>query len=84
VPILPGMSRSPHRGRSLRERLAAAWRDQDGAPRTQPIFVASVCSGVIGFTLARALHLNVVLSFVVTVIAVFVVTTVVLVRRTPR
>jgi hypothetical protein len=53
-----------------------------GAPRayppgvrglSQPIFVASVCAGVVGFTLASALRLNVLVSFAITVIAVFVV-----------
>jgi Flp pilus assembly protein TadB len=49
----------------------------------QPIFVASVCAGVVGFTLASALHLNVLLSFAITVIALFVVVGIVRAMRPP-
>ena len=75
------MSRSPDGARTLRSRLAAAWRGSGGATRTQPIFIASVCSGVIGFTLASALHVDVLLSFAITVVVVFVIATLVLARR---
>jgi hypothetical protein len=67
--------------RSLPERIASAWRDPAGATRTRPIFVSSVCAGVLGFTLASALHLNVLVVYVVTVVAVFLVATAVLVWR---
>ena len=75
------MSRPPDRARPLPERVAAVWRNPAGGTRTRPVFVASLCAGVIGFTLARALHLNVLVAYVVTVIAVFAVTTAVLVWR---
>lgn len=48
---------------------------------TQPILVASVCAGVVGFTLASALHLNVLLSFAITVIAVFAIASIVRTMR---
>jgi hypothetical protein len=51
---------------------------------SQPIFVASVCAGVIGFTLASALGLNVLLSFAITVIAVFVAAGIVRALRASR
>jgi hypothetical protein len=50
----------------------------------QPILVASVCAGIVGFTLASALHLNVLVAYVVTVIGVFAITTAVLVWRDTR
>jgi Flp pilus assembly protein TadB len=71
------------RPRSLRERVVSAWRDQAGATRTRPIFISSVCAGVIGFTLASALHLNALVAYVITVLAVFAVATAVLVWRDP-
>jgi hypothetical protein len=52
-----------------------------GANRTQPILVASICSGVIGFTLAQALKIDVVLAYVVTVVVVFAATFAVLAYR---
>ena len=76
------VSRPSHRDRPLPERIAAVWRDPAGGTRTRPVFVASLCAGVIGFTLARALHLNErIVAYVLTVIVVFAVTTAVLVWR---
>lgn len=71
------------RPRSIRAALGAAWADPNGAPRTQPILVASICSGVLGYTLASALDLNLLVAYVLTVLGVFIVTTVVLIRRSP-
>jgi hypothetical protein len=75
------MRGSSRGGPTPRERLAAAWREPGGATRTQPILVASVCAGVIGYTLASALQLNVLLSYAITVVVVFVVATLVLAWR---
>lgn len=75
------VSRPPHRDRPLPERIAAVWRDPAGGTRTRPVFVASLCAGVIGFTLARALHLNELVAYVLTVVVVFSITTAVLVWR---
>jgi hypothetical protein len=72
---MPGVSED---GPSLRTRLAAVWREPGGAARTRPILVSSVCAGVIGFTVAGALDLNVLLSYAITVLVVFVIATLVL------
>jgi hypothetical protein len=65
----------------MRGAVVDAWRGSDGAPRTRPIFVASVCAGVLGFTLARAFGIDLLLAYVLTVVGVFLVATLVLVRR---
>jgi Flp pilus assembly protein TadB len=69
------------RGRRPLERLAAVWRAPAGATRTRPILIASVCAGVLAFTLSSALHLRALVTFPITVIAVFLVTTAVLLVR---
>ena len=71
---------TPVSDRSLRAAIVAAWRAH-GATRTQPILVASVCSGVLGYTVAQGLHVNVLLAYVLTVVVVFALTTAVLVYR---
>jgi hypothetical protein len=45
------------------------------------IFIASVCSGVLGSTVAEGLHLNVVLAYALTVVVVFVLTAAVVAYR---
>ncbi len=57
-------------------------------PRSYPapvtrrsIFIASVCSGVLGSTVAEGLHLNVVLAYALTVVVVFVLTAAVVAYR---
>jgi hypothetical protein len=72
---------SPVSGTRLRAAIASAWRGGGGATRTQPIFIASVCSGVLGYTVSAALQVNVLLAYVVTVVVVFAATTAVLVYR---
>jgi hypothetical protein len=66
---------------SLRAEIEAAWRGDGGVPRTRAIFVASVCSGVLGYTLSEALGIDLLLAYVVTVLVVFAATTAVLVYR---
>jgi hypothetical protein len=66
---------------SLRAAIQAAWRGDGGAARTQAIFVASVCSGVLGYTVSDALGINLLLAYVGTVLVVFAATTAVLVYR---
>jgi hypothetical protein len=51
---------------------------------SQPILVASVCAGVVGFTVASALGLNVLLSFAITVVAVTAVAGIVRALRASR
>ena len=75
------MPSAPNRGRSLREVVVAAWSGSGDSPRTRPVFVASICAGVLGFTLASAFHVALVLSFLITVVGVFLVTTLVLLWR---
>lgn len=70
----------PISDRSVRAAIVAAWRT-GGAARTQPILVASVCSGVLGYMVAQGLHLNVLLAYVLTVVVVFALATAVLVYR---
>jgi hypothetical protein len=65
----------------LRAAIASAWRDAPGASRTRPILVASICSGVIGYTLSQALEIDVLLAYAVIVVVVFAATTAVLVYR---
>jgi hypothetical protein len=67
--------------RSLRAAIDAAWRGDGGSARTQAIFVASVCSGVLGYTLSEALGIDLLLAYVITVLVVFAATTAVLVYR---
>jgi hypothetical protein len=67
--------------RTLRASIVAAWRGDGGAAPTQPILVASVCSGVLGYTVAQGLHVNVLLAYLLTVVVVFALTTAVLVYR---
>ncbi len=72
---------APRPARNLRDAIVAAWRGDGAAARTQPILVASVCSGVLGYTVAQGLHVNVVLAYLLTVAVVFALTTAVLVYR---
>jgi hypothetical protein len=66
---------------SLRAEIEAVWRGDRGAARTRAILVASVCSGVLGYTLSDALGIDLLLAYVVTVLVVFAATTAALVYR---
>ena len=64
----------------LTDQIVAVWRE-GGTTRTQPILVASVCSGVLGYLVAEALHVDILLAYLLTVVVVFALTTALLVYR---
>jgi hypothetical protein len=72
------VSRPPE---SLWATIAAVWRETDGAPRTQPLLIASICAGIAGYTLAEATGLPLAVSYVATVLVVFATATAALAIR---